>query len=108
MKKIALLAASTALLSSTFLTTANANEAFADMDDRQKLIQEQMDLLAKAQNMMQLEIQSHFKRAQAIQTYQMCIQAGIKKDDFRICKMQLKKDQKTLDEEVASLRKLNK
>ena len=58
--------------------------------------------------MMQLEIQSHFKRAQAIQSYQMCIQESSKKDDFRICKMKLKKDQKTLDEEVASLRRMNK
>jgi len=64
--------------------------------------------LAKAQNLMPLEIQSHFKRAQAIQNYQMCIQAGIKKNNFRVCKMQLKKDQKMLDQEVASLRKLDK
>ncbi|WP_029408272.1 hypothetical protein [Thiomicrorhabdus sp. Milos-T2] len=95
-----------ALLSS-FFSVAQANES-SKMDDRQKLIQEQMELLAKAQNLMQLEIQSHFKRAQTIQKYQMCLQAGIKKDDFRVCKLQLKKDQKALDEEVASLRKLDK
>ena len=105
MKNIAMLAASAALLSSTFMTTASANQNF---DGHQKLIQEQMELLSSAQNMMQLEIQSHFKRAQAIQTYQMCIQAGSKKDDFRICKLKLKKDQKMLDDEVASLKKLNK
>lgn len=95
-----------ALLSS-FFSVAQANEASA-MDARQQLVQEQMDLMAKAQNLMQLEIQSHFKRAQAIQNYQMCLQAGIKKEDFSECKMQLNKDQKALDQEVASLRKMNK
>lgn len=105
MKKIVLLAASAAILSSTLISTAYANQ---EMSDRQKLIQEQMGLLAEAQNMMQLEIQSHFKRAQAIQSYQMCIQAASKKDDFRLCKMKVKKDQKMLDDEVASLRERNK
>lgn len=105
MKKLALLVAGTALLSSTLISTANANQ---EMSDRQKLIQEQMELLAEAQNMMQLEIQSHFKRAQAIQSYQMCIQASSKKDDFRLCKMKVKKDQKMLDDEVASLRQRHK
>lgn len=97
------------LTSMIFLGFIQINLASANptMDDRQKLIQEQMELLGSAQNMMQLEIQSHFKRAQAIQNYQMCIQAGIKKDDFRVCKMRLKKNQKMLDEEVMSLRKIN-
>jgi len=95
-----------ALLSSVF-SVAQANEASA-MNARQQLIQEQMDLMAKAQNLMQLEIQSHFKRSQAIQNYQMCLQAGTKKEDFKECKIQLNKDQKELDQEVASLRKLNK
>jgi len=106
MKKLALLIASATLLSASLTSTAYAEEAEAPLDDRQQLIQEQMSLLAKAQNLMQLEIQSHFKRAQAIQSYQMCLQAGYKIDDFRVCKMQLKKDQKLLDQEVASLRKL--
>lgn len=106
MKKFALILASTVLFSS-WVTSAFATEA-PTMDERQQLIQEQMGLLAKAQNLMQLEIQSHFKRAQAIQNYQMCLQAGIKKDDFRVCKMQLTKDQKMLDQEVASLRKAQK
>lgn len=104
MKKLALIITSVALVAS------HASSVFANpnMDERQKLIQEQMELLGSAQNMMQLEIQSHFKRSQTIQNYQMCIQAGSKKDDFRICKMRLKKDQKMLDEEVAALRKLNR
>lgn len=91
------------LLFSTQLASASAN---AELNERQQLIHEQMSLLSSAQNMMQLEIQSHFKRAQSIQSYQMCIQAAAKKDDFRLCKMKLKKDQKMLDEEVASLRKV--
>ncbi len=94
-------AAIAVFLLSTFVTNVSANQF---MSDRQQLIQEQMELLSDAQNMMQLEIQSHFKRAQTIQSYQMCIQAASKKDDFRLCKMKLKKDQKMLDEEVASLR----
>ncbi|MDX1351371.1 MAG: hypothetical protein R3254_00040 [Thiomicrorhabdus sp.] len=105
MKKFALLITCTLL--SSFISVTQANESPV-ISERQQLIQEQMGLLAKAQNLMQLEIQSHFKRAQAIQNYQMCLQAGIKKDDFRVCKMQLKKDQKTLDQEVATLRKLDK
>jgi len=107
MKKLALLITSATLLSASLSSTAFA-ENKPEMSDRQQLIQEQMTLLAKAQNLMQLEIQSHFKRAQSIQNYQMCIQAGVKKDDFRVCKMQLKKDQATLDQEVASLRKMQK
>jgi len=106
MKKLALLAVSTSLFGLTHASVAAAEQP--QMSEHQKLIKEQMQLLANAQNMMQLEIQSHFKRAQAIQSYQMCIQAGIKVDDFRICKMKLKKDQKMLDEEVASLRKINR
>ena len=94
-------AAIAVFLLSTFVTNVSANQF---MSDRQQLIQEQMELLSDAQNMMQLEIQSHFKRAQTIQSYQMCIQAASKKDDFGLCKMKLKKDQKMLDEEVASLR----
>jgi len=99
--------ASVALASSTLFSSAYAESAPV-LNDRQKLIQEQMSLLANAQNMMQLEIQSHFKRSQAIQSYQMCLQASVKTDDFRVCKMQLKKDQKMLDQEVATLRKMNK
>jgi|ACQI01.1.fsa_nt_gi hypothetical protein len=106
MKKFALLAASAALLSSTIVSTANANQV--GMDDRQKFIQSQMEMLSQSQNMMQLEIQSHFKRAQAIQSYQMCIQASSTKDNFRLCKMKLKKDQNSLDAEFAALRKDNR
>lgn len=103
MKKIALFAASAALLSSTVITSVQANPG--GLDERQQLIQSKMEILADAQSMMQLEIQAHFKRAQSIQSYQMCIQAASKKDDIRICKMQLKKDNKMLDDEIASLRK---
>lgn len=105
MKKLILIVSSVFLLS---LSQSNIAIANPEMSDRQNLIQEQMELLATAQNMMQLEIQSHFKRAQTIQNYQMCIQAGNKKDDFRVCKMRLKSNQKMLDEEVASLRKMNR
>lgn len=105
MKKLAFIASSTLLLSLSQIQPAFANP---EMSDRQNLIHEQMELLASAQNMMQLEIQSHFKRAQTIQSYQMCIQAANKKDDFRVCKMKLKSNQKMLDEEVASLRKINR
>ncbi|MDG6773667.1 hypothetical protein QCB45_04930 [Thiomicrorhabdus sp. ZW0627] len=104
MKKIAFIAVSATMFGLTLSSSAIASP---QKDDRQMLIQEQMELLAKSQNLMQVEIQSHFKRAQAIQRYQMCIQTGAKKDDFRVCKMKFKKDQKLLDTEVASLRKLD-
>ena len=104
MKSLALLASSIIILGLANINLASANP---QADDRQSLIQERMDLLSSAQNMMQLEIQSHFKRAQSIQTYQMCIQAAMVKDDFKSCKMKLEKDQTMLDDEVASLRKLN-
>jgi len=103
MKKIALFAASAALLSSTVITSAQANPG--ELDERQKLIQTKMEMLSDAQNLMQLEIQAHFKRAQSIQSYQMCLQAASKKDDIRVCKMQLKKDSKMLDDEITALRK---
>jgi predicted naringenin-chalcone synthase len=90
------------------LTLSSVATANPQKDARQMLIQDKMELLAGTQNLMQLEIQSHFKRAQVIQGYQMCIQASVKKDDFRVCKMKFKKDQKLLDTEVASLRELNR
>ena len=106
MKKLALLVATATLLATSFTQAAEATNARQDLDARQALIEQQMELLAESQNTMQLEIQSHFKRSQSIQRFQICVQAADKKDDFRICKMQFKKDQKSLDEEVLALRKM--
>lgn len=105
MKNWMLVVGLTLFATSSMQATAAVQNA-QNMDAGQAMIQDKMEKLAKTQRLMQMEIQSHFKRAQIIQDYQVCIQAASKKDDFRVCKMQFSKDEKTLDQEELSLRKV--
>lgn len=88
-----------------FMGNAHANNSYSNAS--QALMQQKMQLLTGAQNLMQLEIQSHFKRTQAIQGYQMCLQAARQNNAMQRCKVKLDNEQKLIQEEEKALRKIH-